>query len=93
MSYSGGMYPNVPTRRVGSDVLPTSVSFVNPKSATFIIKFSTNMQKRLEMEHHHEKNQSYLSPEVLVDQYVCRFNITMNINRDSMLMDVFKASS
>lgn len=28
------MYPNVPTRRVGSDALPTSVSFVNPKSAT-----------------------------------------------------------
>lgn len=34
LSYSGGMYPNVPTRRVGSDALPTSVSFVNPKSAT-----------------------------------------------------------
>lgn len=33
-SYSGGMYPNVPTRRVGIDVLPTSVSFVKPKSAT-----------------------------------------------------------
>jgi hypothetical protein len=28
------MYPNVPTRRVGSDVLPTSVSLVNPKPAT-----------------------------------------------------------
>jgi hypothetical protein len=34
--YSGGMYPNVPTRRpVGSDELPTSVSLVNPKSATY----------------------------------------------------------
>lgn len=30
------MYPNVPTRRpVGSDELPTSVSLVNPKSATY----------------------------------------------------------
>jgi hypothetical protein len=34
VSYSGGMYPNVPTRRVGIDVLPPSVSLVNPKSAT-----------------------------------------------------------
>lgn len=33
-SYSGGMYPNVPTRRVGMDEFPTSVSLVNPKSAT-----------------------------------------------------------
>uniref|UniRef100_A0A0A9F011 Uncharacterized protein n=1 Tax=Arundo donax TaxID=35708 RepID=A0A0A9F011_ARUDO len=32
------MYPNVPTiPRVGSDVLPTSVSFVKPKSATFAL--------------------------------------------------------
>lgn len=31
------MYPNVPTRRpVGSDELPTSVSLVNPKSATCV---------------------------------------------------------
>ena len=28
------MYPNVPTRRVGSEVLPYSVNFVSPKSAT-----------------------------------------------------------
>lgn len=35
VSYSGGMYPNVPIRREESDILlPTSVSLVNPKSAT-----------------------------------------------------------
>ena len=37
VSYSGGMYPNVPTRRVCNDVLPTSVSLVKPKSATYKI--------------------------------------------------------
>ena len=28
------MYPNVPTRREGSEVFPYSVNFVSPKSAT-----------------------------------------------------------
>lgn len=39
-TYSGGMYPNVPTRRVGSDAPPTSVSLVNPKSATYSANIS-----------------------------------------------------
>lgn len=34
VSYSGGIYPKVPTSRVGRDEPPTSVSFVSPKSAT-----------------------------------------------------------
>ena len=34
------MYPNVPTRRVGSDAPPTSVSLVNPKSATYSANIS-----------------------------------------------------
>lgn len=33
-SYSGGMYPKVPTRRVCSELVPYSVNFVSPKSAT-----------------------------------------------------------
>jgi hypothetical protein len=43
MSYSGDMYPNVPTRRVRRDALPTLVSFANPKSATCIIKDSVQL--------------------------------------------------
>lgn len=42
-SYSGGMYPNVPTSLVGIDVLPTSVSFVKPKSATYKTEFTQLM--------------------------------------------------
>ena len=39
------MYPNVPTRRpVGSDELPTSVSLVNPKSATCIYEHFVSSQ-------------------------------------------------
>lgn len=34
IAYSGGMYPNVPTRRVCNEALPYSDSFVRPKSAT-----------------------------------------------------------
>jgi hypothetical protein len=34
------MYPNVPTRRVGSDEPPTSVNLVNPKSATYSANIS-----------------------------------------------------
>jgi hypothetical protein len=33
-SYSGGMYPNVPARRVCNEELPYSDSFASPKSAT-----------------------------------------------------------
>ena len=51
------MYPNVPTRRVRRDALPTLVSFANPKSATCIIKDSVQLcEKRLKMGRHHEKN-------------------------------------
>lgn len=34
VTYSGGMYPNVPTRRVCNEALPYSDSFDSPKSAT-----------------------------------------------------------
>lgn len=52
ITYSGGMYPNVPTRRpVGSDELPTSVNLVNPKSATYkyeyFISFHSNPNNKI----------------------------------------------
>lgn len=35
LAYSGAVYSNVPTTRVGNDVVLASVNFVHPKSAIY----------------------------------------------------------
>lgn len=90
------MYPNVPTRRVGRDEFPTSVSFVNPKSATCIdVKnwLKCNYNKKLSNSPPDVRSgRNNLCTELFVYQYISWFNVPMNVNRDSMLMNIFKTS-